>query len=280
VGGKVLPESWRSRWKMRFHIISVIGKRDFLISFRTFWFYGALLLSLLIASFSIASYLAYVEQNGLLVIKNPLFPPLIIVTLVGAGYLGLWAAISMATERIRGTLEVLFYGPVDVISFILGKSLGLFGVYPLIMLGWTLYIFYASLITRLPLPEHLPLILLLSSGLVLDVIGFGALLSVLLNSIRSTALMSIAIFGLSLAIPLGEPFWLEWVAYPIRQQLSSILALIRWISPFTYLWQGLLAIEVGDFTSYVFNLFAGMIYAGFALGLACYSLRRKGVRRP
>ena len=78
-------------------------------------------IALLISSLLIINSFRYVEKNLVLVSEQPLSFPLLIFVLIVALYLALSNLTLVSQEYGRGTLDILMFGPVDEIVFIMGN---------------------------------------------------------------------------------------------------------------------------------------------------------------
>jgi ABC-type transport system involved in multi-copper enzyme maturation permease subunit len=97
--------------------------------------YVAIALGLIVASFMIYTYVTGIMEYGMAVMPSsktetryyselpqspePMLVPLQWTVYIGAIYITLSASLSISRERDQGTLEVLFYGPVDSLSFVI-----------------------------------------------------------------------------------------------------------------------------------------------------------------
>ena len=114
------PAPRASRW----WVAGVIAWREARAVMRGLGGYVALTLALVAATWVLLIDVRALEAAGLVVLADPFRPPLAIAMLVLAVYLAISAAVSTARDRESGTLEVLFYAPVDEITCVLGRSAG------------------------------------------------------------------------------------------------------------------------------------------------------------
>ena len=63
-------------------------------------------------------------KNGLLVLSGAFNFPLFAIIFFSATFLALSSVTTIARERDQGTMEALFYGPIDSTAYILGKIFG------------------------------------------------------------------------------------------------------------------------------------------------------------
>jgi ABC-type transport system involved in multi-copper enzyme maturation permease subunit len=223
------------------------------------------------AALIIMGYHGSIHEDGLLVTGSPLNFPFYLAVIGTGIYLSLTALIAVARERESGTMEVLFYGPVDPGSYVAGKlfeNLMSFGV----MLGGYLTVFlilgsvthfgyYNCLIPRI--------ILACFYATMLIAVGIGV--AVLMNSVR-TAVLTLSGIWLGLAgLQWAKPFFPEGIG-------ALILATGARISPFYSFDRGLQALADSDRVAYLIAL-AGLV-GGTLLVLsgAMVILARKGVK--
>ncbi len=271
----------------RLNTIKVTTKRELRSTLYGLGIYVVMTLIFMGAAYlSIRQSLVSVVENGLMVLPNPITQPFFLTAGLAATYLGLCAAIAISRERDQGTLEVLFYGPVDTVSYVLGKYLQQILAF-LVMLVFAVINFVAiSLVTNLGFSGNFLGILILSVFLASCMISFG----IFLSAITRRMVVSIVLFlGLVLFF---IAFWVAhlWVmSIPgkdlttltifARVVLDNLNTVIQWISPLAYLARGSAAIGMGNVGQYLLSIVSSVIYTALLLGLSIYAFERKGVRR-
>jgi ABC-type transport system involved in multi-copper enzyme maturation permease subunit len=274
-----------SAWLARAQATSTVAGREVQALVRGLAGYGALATALLAAGWFLSTDLARVRTNGLLVQDSPFQAPLLAAALVLSIFLALSAVVSVARERERGTLEVLFYGPIDEPSYIVGKFLGQVGGYllalPILLVSFVLL----SLLSGFLLSPLLVLGLLASLVPAAEVVAFGLLLSVLAGRLRTALLLFVSVIALFLAVTVAHDFLSTWPIdnpaspiLPVREALGALDAVVQWLSPFAYLERILENIALGAGPPTAVALLAGLAHLGLGLGLASLALRRRGVR--
>ena len=113
----------RSHWRHRWHAALLIHRRDFRVMLFSWGPYLVLSLSLLAATLILRNYLNFVDANGLFMVSGVFNIPLFVVISLSAIFLAVSSVTTIARERDQGTMEALFYGPVDSFSYVLGKYL-------------------------------------------------------------------------------------------------------------------------------------------------------------
>ena len=258
-----------------------IGKREARSHLFSVWFYGIAALSLLLGAFLIKSYMGYVVETGILVASSPLYAPLYLVAILATVGTGLWAATTVAAEQERGTLAVLFWGPVDSIGYLVGKFGGLLVSYTLLVGTQSAFLVGVSLLTAFPLPAGFAWILLLLWGSGAAAIALGLLLSCLCRRTRSAVFLYLTciLFWTSLGL---LPSFLSVVsaAASVKEWLLAVSAAADWLSPFGPLGRGTGGLVAGEPGILAVNLAFTILYVGALLILAETCLNRRGVRRP
>ncbi len=270
----------------RWPVAGVIARREARAALRGMGCYIALTLALIAATWILLVYVRALETAGLLVLSDPFRAPVAVAMLVLALYFAVSAAISTARDRESGTLEVLFYGPVDELTYVLGKVGGLLLAYvallPLLLASLALL----SWISGFALTAATPAGIVLSIVPVAVVVGFGVLLAVGLGRVRSAVLLLIGIvavllgirlaYGMVLLVPIADP---SSPVLPLRDALAALDAAARWISPFALLERVVDGALRAAWPRAFASLAAAIGYALLMVGLAAWWLRRRGVWR-
>jgi ABC-type transport system involved in multi-copper enzyme maturation permease subunit len=248
--------------------------------------YVALTLALVAATWVLLIDVRALEAAGLVVLADPFRAPLAIAMLVLAVYLAISAAVSTARDRESGTLEVLFYAPVDEITCVLGKVGGLLVVYfaalPLLLTSFALL----ALITGFALTPATIVGLALSIVPAAEVVSFGVLLSVGTSRVRTAVLVLVGVTALLLGaalayrmvllVPITDP---ASPVLPLRDALAALDAVVRWVSPFAYLERIVDGALTGAWRTALISLTAAVGYTLLMMAGAAYWLRRRGVCR-
>ena len=262
----------------------VLARRELRSTIYGIGIYLTVFITLIVASFILRGYLLSVSEVRYLITSTPLTQPFSISVIVGAVYLALASATSIAREKDQRTIEVLFYGPVDYISYVFSKYLKGILSYLVIALFLIVYFLLASVVTNLGLSLKFFQGLVLSFFLVSCIIGFGILLSTLTSTVRSAVLLLLAFVLVLLGIQVAGAVLLSIgsaASRPLtllRDSLSIINGGLRWISPLAYFREGLDAIAIESSTRYLISLVSSLIYSVVLLVLSIFILRRRGVR--
>lgn len=276
----------RQALALNWQVLLTIQGKDFRALLYGKSLYIAAFLAFGIATLIMRSYFNFVDQYHISVLAQPFYLPLFACVLIASVYLALVASTSISREKDRGTLETLFYAPVDHTAYILSKYIAHILAYGLFIVGTGLLFVAASVLTGLSLSVSVWWGMLLSLFTASCFIAYGMLLSSLTSGVRTSLLLflsSILLFGgmqvvheVVLSATAGGA--IGAVQY-VRQVIVSVQALITWLSPLSYLTQGMEAIEIGSASSYSVLLLSSILYTAVLLTLAIAALRWKGVRK-
>lgn len=276
-----------SLWHYRWHAARLIQRRDLYAMLRGRGVYILLSLALLAAVLVLRNYLNFVDENGLLVNAGAFNFPLLAVVFLSAIFLALSSVASIARERDQGTMEALFYGPIDAIAYIGGTYLAQIITYLIMVLVYVVcFVIYAAF-TNFALPVGLAWITLLSILVTSDVIAFGIFLSALSGRVRTAMLLFLSIMLVLIAIQFGQDILasvsLEERYYNpvlfLQNVLMGLNNVIGWLSPFSYLMRGMEAIRRGSSSLYILTSMTAVIFTVVFLALSVVTLERKGVRK-
>lgn len=270
----------------RWRVVGVIAWREAKAAMRGVGGYVALTVALIAATWMLLIDARALEAGGLLVLADPFRSPLAIAMLVLAVFLAVWAAVSAARDRESGTLEVLFYGPVDEVTYILGKVGGLLLAYlaalPLLLASLALL----AVMTGFALTPMILASLLLSIVPAAEIVGFGVLLSVGTSRVRNAVLLLVGVIavlmgitvahGMVLLVPITDP---ASPILPLRDALGALGVGVSWVSPFAYLERVVGGVLSGAWWSAGISLAAALACTAAMIALAALWLRRRGVHR-
>lgn len=270
-------------WRLRRISALRLARRELVAALNGLPIYLMITLACLVAALLIKSYLDYVAANGTMVLANALHAPVLFAVLASNGVLCLAAAAGLAGERERGTLEVLFYGPVDSKAYIIGKLLGHLAVYVVVMVALLLFLLAASVLTGMWLDTS-GLLLLVSSALpAASMIALGLLLAALVGRQRAAVALTALLLILFVAVDFGNQFV---AAQPADTALGSaaglvarISAVVGWISPFGYIWRAAESFSLQDTAGVLLSLGSALLYGALLTALAIVALTKRGVER-
>lgn len=275
-------------WRFRWRLARTIQRRDLHATLYGFGLYVTLAAAIVVAATVLRNYVKSVQDSGLYVLSNPFAIPLFGAVVLSSIYLAIVSTTTIARERDQGTLEVLFYGPMDAVAYLLGKYLAQMSVYVLMVVIYLIALLLYALVTNFVFGLNLLWAAFLSAATASAIVTVGILLSTLNRSARGALLALLALVLSFLGVQLGHDYVSGLTGGLPRGQsnplqfLQTILAwldrLFSWLSPFAHLERGIDALLRGSAGEYLLMLGLSLLYAVVAFWLAARTLRRKGVR--
>ncbi len=272
------------RWPvdaLRWRVVGQIMQRDLWGHVRSIGMYLVVSLSLAAAALLLRNDLAFMQEGGLAVMSIPLLFPFFVATLVMSLFLAVSSLAAISREREQGTMQTLFYGPVDEADYVLGKFLAQLVVFS-VMLGAVCFVLLAwawagNLHVSLALAGAVALAVACAAA----TIAGGIFLSVVAANTRVALLAFLAVAALFLAVQAGLAF-LAGSSAPttaLAEALAGLSRVFGLVSPFAYLERGLDAVAYRSTPEYLGWLATALVFACCALGLAVLALRKRGVLR-
>lgn len=272
---------------LRLHAAKVTAKREVKSTLYGVGLYVTLCLVFFSASFFfVRGTLRSMIDQGVLAAPNPLMGSLFIAVGLAAIYLGLCSSLTISRDRDLGTLEALFYGPVDAASYILGKYLHQLVTHLVVIVFAVIYFYLLAATTQIGFSVDIVTILVLSLFLTSSMVSFGIFLSV---STRKM-IVSVILFLALVLFFLGFAAVHAWVVSLPSQNLAGALVYVRivldrmndvvkWISPVAYFQRGMMAVSTQSAGQYVISIVQSLVYSLVLLALSVWAFQRKGVRR-
>ncbi len=265
--------------------VKALVKRDLSAAIKSWGPYVAAAVSFLASSVALNNYLSGLGANNILIASDPLNFPLYISLVVVSFYLAIISAVSISREKDRGTLEVLFYGPVSNASYLLSKYLADMTIF-LFLIGLLIpYFIFVSILTNLALSWSLVKGIVLSVFSASCIITFSLLVSTATSKMRNSVIWMVALLGAFLSVQLANGILLRLnesaltpVAQYLRMTLNGMNAGLEWITPFSPLNKGVQAIVIGNDQLYLGSILFALLYSLFFLVAAVAMLRKKGVQ--
>lgn len=273
-------------YSYRTNASKVIAFRELFSTLYGLGLYVVLTAVFLISSYTVHGSVFQLEQNGLLALPSPLTSPFFLTVGLVAIYLGLCSAISISRERDQGTLEVLFYGPVDSFSYILGKYGQQMLTFFVVLVFSVINFWLVSLVTNFGFSGNFFSLMMLSIFLASCMVSFGIFLSTLTKRTNISLILFIALMILLVIFPFARQSVLSipgksltTVMIYIRIVLDNLNILMQWISPVAYFERGLVAVGLHDTVQYIISIAASTIYTAVILGISMKVFENKGVKR-
>ncbi len=250
--------------------------------------YVTIFIALIASVLLLRNHLAYAEDNGVAVMSRPLIIPFFFSIVLASTYLALVSTTSIAREREQGTLEVLFYGPIDDVAYVVGKfATPLLACAAVVLLDLLWALLFARL-TNFLFSFDLILVALLALASGAAIVAFSILVSTMTRSARTAVIVFLLVAGVFAAIQGGHEALSFFAPAPEANRLSPMFFLrdtlavlnhvAEWLSPFAYLSRGIDALVVGDWMGYISMIGLAVLSTGVFLILATRMLARQGVR--
>lgn len=242
--------------------------------------------SLLLAALVIETYLQAIRALGIGIYADPLKYPFALATFACGLYFSLWASTMIARERESGTLEALFWAPVDDLGLILGKILGSLAA-SAVFIGAVLgFLVAAGRLTGLAFPGDVLACLLASLVFVGSMVAVGIFVSTLASRVRTAVVMlaaAVTVFlGLQFAVGFLGNLPPEQLSRPLllmRDSLFLVNKIGRVLSPVQYFAWALEAVLVGDGRGYIQSVVSALAHLGAFVALSVLTLKYRGVRQ-
>lgn len=267
------------------HISWVVASRGAYSGMSGITPYAVTTFELLASVILLRAYIGSVNDNGLLVLQNALSLPIYTAIAIWTTFLAISASVSISKERESGTLEVLFYGPIDIPTYVIGKHL------EQILLSSAMLPFCLAVLTWQGIASNVGGTWTIVSSLALSLFvastisAFGIFLSSITTKMRTSLLVLVCVTAVLLLIPVAEnalsgidPREMPAVAFYARSMVSVATNLTKWISPFACLSRGMDSVYRGDMGGYFAAIGTSVIHSVVLLRLAVKSLCQKGVR--
>lgn len=273
-----------AHWRGRVSVVFLLARRDFYALLFRPGIYVTLFLAMVSAAVILSRYLDHIAREGLFLTGHPFQTPLYIAVLLSSLYLAISSASSVAREKESGTLLVLFMGPLDHSSYILGVFLGQIASFVVIQILLLIYFSLLSSLTQFVFSPAMLWGIILSLVAVSGVVSLGILLSVAMERVRVAILYFVLVITVLLALQ-GADSFLSTLSPEqphqlviLGQAVHAVNRVARWASPYSYLVSGLNAASAGQWNQFLLVLLGSVIYTGIFLVFAVRLSKRKGVR--
>ena len=264
-----------------------IHRRDFRITIFGPVLYIVTTISIAIGIVIIRNYLNYIESNGLYPMPDLFSFPFRWIIILTSVYLAFSVVIAIARERESGAMELLFYGPVDNVSYVLGKYSAQLTVYCLLIILYLICFFILSNIAGVQIPGSFYMMMLLSLVTGAYLISVGVFVSTMSRNVRSATLVFLTLIASTLLIQASQA-WLSNIAPEsdyynpvllLQQLLGWIQVVLTWLSPFSYLNYGVSEMLRGNMSAFLRAIGLSFVFCiTFVFG-SIIGLKIRGVRQ-
>jgi len=270
---------------LRFNAIQRIARQQVRDNLLGWNFYITASVGVLIAVALVYNSLRFVETSGLNIMARPFFAPLQVAATIAILFVTIEATLAVARPREQGSLQVLFFAPIDVPAFIAANFAAGVLVYILFLAIIVPSLLLLVLITNFVLPTALLWGLIPSIFVAGTSIAFGLFVSAAAPSVRAAILILVAALILLLLIQVGYTALLSIPPTSrfydallfLRVVLRAVQDILRWFSPFQMLEAVLDASMRADFSALLKHIGAAILVTALWLAAAVWVLRRKGV---
>ncbi len=271
-----------SRWSTA----AVIARHEARGLMRGLAVYIAVSLALVAAAWLLLIDVRALEASDILVRADPFRAPVVAALMVLAVFLAVSAAVTAARDRESGTLEVLFYGPVDELSYVAGKVCGLVIGYIAAVLLLLASLLLLAWLSGFALTQAVLAGLALSAIPAAEIASFGILLSVGIGRVRRAVLLLVGVvvvllgvdiaYRIILLVPIESP---ASPILPVRDALAALAVAVRWIGPFGYQERIFESLISGASRTALITVASALAYTAAMMAMAALWLRRRGVLR-
>lgn len=281
------PPRSRARWGVAWRPVAVLLRAEGEHALTSMGPYTTVAAAAALAGFVLQNHLHRVQEDGLVVLSDPFALPLYAGVMLLSIFVAVAAATGTARDREHGAVELLCYGPVTPLSYLLAKV----GAHTLLyaaMLGLLLgtYLLFA-IVTGLHVRTVTLLAAVLSLGPAGASAGLGVLLAAFLRRVRSTVLVTLgatlSAVGLQVArevlARLPTPAFHVNPVSVLRWAAFAVSSVTQWVLPFGYVDREVTAILRGDLAGAGLTTGFSILYAAAVVALAAWVLDATGVRR-
>lgn len=230
----------RSSSTLRWHNIRRIATQQPRETIFGWGIYSVTAVSVGIAALLIFNSVRFVGESSLNIVAQPFLLPLQTALTLAILFVAVEATLSIARPREQGSLQILFFAPIDETILIGGNFLAGILVYIFFVLLILPTLFLLSWATNFVIPAQLIWAIIPTLFVVGVAVAFGLFVSASARSARSAVLILVAmiliLLGLQsaysalLSIPPTSRFY-DALLF-IRTVLANLQLILLWISPF------------------------------------------------
>lgn len=270
------------------HAIQVILER---ISQTRFWGMSIFVLIAVALTFSsvlLVNYSRFTETNLVSIEKQPLTTPILLCVILISLFLALTISLNVSREYANSTIEMLFYGPVDEISYMLGNFFAQIKIFLLSLIAIVIWLNLSTWLLNLDFRLDIFAMLLAAVFMCGQLVAFGLLMAAWGGKTRNTMvyflLIILLIGGIQVAdlvtstLVIVQQTTVNDPLVVVRNVLSSLSEIIAWISPYSHLNKAFDAVLNSDMRTYLGTLGLMLIEMSMMLAGSILLLKKKGVR--
>ncbi len=243
--------------------------------------------SIVIAIVIIRNYLNYIRSNGIYPMPDLFsFPFRWAIITIGV-YLAFSTVVTISRERESGIMELLFYGPVDHIAYVVGKYMAQVTLYLMILALYSVCFLIFSWMAHVQISASFSFMILMSVFTGGYLIAIGIFVSSVSGSVRNATLVFLAIVIVALLLQ-GVQSWLSNITPEsdyynpvllLQQVVSWTQIALTWLSPFSYLNHGVNEMLRGNMKAFVGTIALAISFCLIFLASSVLGLKFRGVRQ-
>lgn len=278
------PRNWTTN-TLRWHNIRRIATQQPRETLFSWGIYIVTAFSVGIAALLVFNSIRFVGESSLNIIAQPFLLPLQAALTLAILFVAIEATLSIARPREQGSLQILFFAPIDELILIGGNFLAGLLVYILFVVLTLPTLLLLAWATNFVIPTQLLWAMIPSLFVVAVAVAFGLFVSAAAPSARSAVLILIAgiliLLGLQsaytalLSVPPTSRFY-DALLF-IRMVLANLQTLLSWLSPFHMLDIILTSSLNDDWLGLVKQVGIALITTVIWLLTAVRMLQRRGV---
>ena len=270
---------------LRFNAIQRIARQQVRNTLFGWNFYITASVAVLIAVASVYNSVRFVETSGLNVMSRPFFVPIQVAAAIAVLYVAIEATLAVVRPREQGSLQVLFFAPIDIPVYIVAHFVAGVLIFILFLIIVLPSLILLVVVTNFALPAALLWGLIPSIFVAGTSVAFGLFISAAAPSVRAAILVLVAALILLLIIQVGYTALLSVpptsrfydALLTLRVALRVVQDMLRWLSPFQMMEAVLDSSLRVDVAELLKHLAAAIVVTVIWLSAAVWALRRKGV---
>ncbi|MCP4419117.1 MAG: ABC transporter permease subunit [Chloroflexi bacterium] len=270
---------------LRWHTIRKIATQQSRDTLFGWGIYITAAVSVGFAALQIFNAARFVGESSLNIIAQPFLLPLQVALSLAMLFVAIEATLTIARPREQGSLQILFFAPIDESILVGGNFLAGLLVYILFVLLTLPILFLLAWVTNFVIPTQLLWATIPTLFVVSVTIAFGLFVSAAAPSARAAVLILVAgiliLLGLQSAyiallnIPPTSRFFDAFLF--IRTILANLQTILSWLSPFRMLDVILTASLNNDWLMLIRQLGIALVMTAVWLFTAVRMLQRRGV---
>lgn len=225
-----------------------------------------------------------INSGYVLILSEPFIVPLLLFSIFGSFFVSLMAGLSIAKDREEGLLESLFYGPINTLDYVIGKSLSFSVIFIVMVIIYSIVCLILATLANFVITKYFIAIICLSIAVTTSIVGLVILIATFMRSIRGTIFFALGVILLLSTLQFGEDILLNIVSSSAFLSLITIRDIfvrinhgLAWISPVAYFFSGYDAIFRNNHLLFFVYFFGSLAYGFVTNNIAAAHMQRKGI---